>query len=129
MYSGRGEERRQGWVRQPRNNDSTVYYAACTMDVWMCWMDTIQYAYGPDMLMYDGWLIISLSAWGKMTGCQSSALLWLYLLFPFGHQQPNSTQPNLSTCFTHTLTFFSFLLCRVTFQVTKSGDVVDNQII
>lgn len=60
------------------------------------------------MLMYDGWLIISLSAWGKMTGCQSFA----WLLFPFGHQQPN-----LSTWFhTH---FFSFLFCRVTFQVTK----------
>ena len=102
MYSGRGGERRQGWVRQPRNSDSTVYYAACTMDVWMCWMDTIQYAYGPDMLMYDGWLIISLSAWGKMTGCQS--FCFTLLAFPLWS---STTQPNLSTCFTHTLFFLS----------------------
>lgn len=43
------EEKRDDKVRQPRNSDSTVYYAACTMYVWMCWMDTIRiwtgYAY------------------------------------------------------------------------------------
>ena len=99
----RDEEKRDDKVGLGSQEIVTAQYTMLHVP-WMCWMDTIQYAYGPDMLMYDGWLIISLSAWGKMTGCQSSALL----CFGFTCFSPLViNNPNLSTCFTHTFSLFS----------------------
>lgn len=100
----RDEEKRDDKVGLGSQEIVTAQYTMLHVP-WMCWMDTIQYAYGPDMLMYDGWLIISLSAWGKMTGCQSSALLCFalaLLAFPLW----SSTTPTCQLV-SHTLFLFS----------------------